>query len=457
MRIAVTGCSGLLGTQLLRRLIDDRKVEQIVALDLRPPRLISKKLQFVRADVRDEAIAEHFKGCDALVHLAFLVVQRAPRGFLDSVNVGGSKNVFNAAAGAGLKTIVYTSSVAAYGVVSGHPTPIVEETPRIFQPGFAYSAAKYQVEEFLDQFEPAHPDISVCRLRPSVLIGEGMDHPLGASLKGGVLPDFGAKTLPVVWNEDVADAIVLALQQRARGAFILCAAEQKSAAELCKAVGLRHMPIKRSVALLLARVSPLLARLKLMAAIDPAWIVSNDAEMTFFSDKAKRELGWKPRCATSIEVMQRYVDTVPGSLDRGLRFFVRLVDLAGRLQPPRVELKGFRSRINLALTGPGGGDIDITVEGGKIRARPGMARPPDAIITLPAALLLDLLAGRSDFATAQLTGRMRVEGQGHAVLVLGGIISQLRTAASAKGSRGRVGRWVTGLIASRSQLRRTAA
>ena len=91
--------------------------EQIVALDLRPPRLIGKKLQFVRADVRDPGLAAHLQGCDALVHLAFLIAQQAPRGFLDSVNVGGSKNVFNAAASAGVKTIVYTSSVAAYGVV----------------------------------------------------------------------------------------------------------------------------------------------------------------------------------------------------------------------------------------------------------------------------------------------------------------------------------------------------
>src|SRR2546423_4006403 len=130
MRVAVTGSSGQLGTQVLRRLLDDRSVESVVAIDLALPRLVGRKLRAVRADVRDPEITRHLQGCDALVHLAFIIAQQRPRGFVDSVNVGGSKNVLNAAAAAGIRTVVYTSSVAAYGVVHGHPRPIVEDTPR---------------------------------------------------------------------------------------------------------------------------------------------------------------------------------------------------------------------------------------------------------------------------------------------------------------------------------------
>src|SRR5205807_598479 len=162
---------------------DDRGVTSIVALDLRPPRLPGRKLQAVLADVRDAEIGKHLSGCDALVHLAFIVAQQTPRGFVDSVNIGGSKNVFEAAAAAGVAAVVYASSVAAYGVLPGHPRPIVEETPRRFQETFPYAAAKFRVEEFLDQFEARHPAIPVARLRPSILIGPGMEHPLGTALK----------------------------------------------------------------------------------------------------------------------------------------------------------------------------------------------------------------------------------------------------------------------------------
>jgi nucleoside-diphosphate-sugar epimerase/putative sterol carrier protein len=449
MRVAVTGSSGQLGTQVLRRLLDDRAVESIVALDLRPPRLLGRKLRAVQADVRDAEIGKHLQGCDAAVHLAFIVAQQTPRGFVDSVNVGGSKNVFEAAAAAGIRTIVYTSSVAAYGVVKGHPDPIVEETPRKLQDGFPYAAAKFRVEEYLDEFEVRHPDLAVARLRPSILIGPGMEHPLGAALKRGYLPDFGAPSLPLVWNEDVADAIVLALRRRARGAFILSADEQLAAADLARAAGLRHVRVPRSFALALSRVSPLLARLGLMQPIDRAWIDGHDVELRFSSDKARTELGWKPRCNTSAEVMRKYVETVPGRLDRGIALLVRLIDLAARARPRQVDLKGFSSRIHLALTGRQGGDISITVHDQRLRVSQGAPVPPTAIVTLPAPLFLDLLAGRADFATAQLTGRIRVEGEGLAVMVFGGIVSQFRALSQQPGARGRIGRLLQRMIAGR--------
>jgi nucleoside-diphosphate-sugar epimerase len=448
MRVAVTGSSGQLGTQVLRRLLDDRAIQGVVAIDLQPPRLLGRKLQAVKADVRDPEIGSHLAGCDALVHLAFVVAQQRPRGLVDSINVGGSKNVFAAAAKAGVRALVYTSSVAAYGVVSGHPSPIVEETPRILQDGFPYAAAKYRVEEFLDGFEKEHPELAVARLRPSILIGPGMDHPLGAALRRGYIPDFGAPTLPLVWNEDVADAVLLALRKRARGAFILSADEQLDAAGLARASGLRHLPVRRPVALAVARLSPLLARVGLLRAeIDRAWIESNDAALTFSSAKARTELGWTPRYPTCADVIRRYVEAVPARLDRRLQLFAGLVDLAGRFGPAQPELRGFRSRIHLALTGRGGGDICITVEGEQVRASLRAPQPPTAIVTLPASLMLDLLAGRAEVSTAQLTGRIRIEGEGHAFLLFGGLVSQFRSTAEAQGARGRVGRLLQRLIA----------
>ncbi|MCU1277537.1 MAG: NAD-dependent epimerase/dehydratase, partial [bacterium] len=140
MRIAVTGAAGQLGTVVLRRLAVERGVTAIRSLDLRPPAVASGKLEHVRADVRDPAFARFLDGCDALVHLAFIVTGAPPRPVFDAINVAGSRNVIEAAVKVGIKKIVYTSSVAAYGVVHGHPRPIVETTPRVHQPAFPYSA-----------------------------------------------------------------------------------------------------------------------------------------------------------------------------------------------------------------------------------------------------------------------------------------------------------------------------
>src|SRR5690348_10340443 len=126
MRVAVTGGAGQLGTLVLRRLCADRTVAEVRSLDLRPPLAVSPKLKAVEADVRDPELARHLDGCDVLVHLAFLVAKRGKRELQDQVNVEGSKNVFRAALQAGVRRIVYASSIAAYGVVPGHPEPIVE-------------------------------------------------------------------------------------------------------------------------------------------------------------------------------------------------------------------------------------------------------------------------------------------------------------------------------------------
>ena len=78
-----------------------------------------------------ESVFRLSHGVDALIHCAFIISggERSPA--FRAVNVEGSKNVFRAAASAGVKTVSFVSSVSAYGCVPGHPVPIVESTPRV--------------------------------------------------------------------------------------------------------------------------------------------------------------------------------------------------------------------------------------------------------------------------------------------------------------------------------------
>jgi nucleoside-diphosphate-sugar epimerase/putative sterol carrier protein len=439
VRVAVTGGSGQLGTLVLRRLADDRAVKQIVALDLRPPLIVSGKLRDVRADVRDPAIADHLRGSDVLIHLAFLVAKRGARHLQDSVNVGGSANVFRAALAAGVRRFLYASSVAAYGVVPGLPVPVVEQTPRTRQPDFWYACAKYDVEADLDALEREHSDLSVTRFRPAILVGRRMEHQLGAALRRGWVPDGGA--MPLVWDEDAADAFLLALKSGARGAFNLAADEPLPAADLAEAAGMRRLPrapvraIERAV-----------TALRILPPLDPGWFDTQDVRLVYSSERARRELGWRPRFATAREVIQAYTAQVPRKLDRRIAVWARVVDGASRAQPPRPELKGYDATLHLDLTGPAGGDFTLRVADGRVRLRRGAPRPADASVTMKSATLLDLLAGRSDLAAAQLTGRIRIDGQGHAGLVLGGLVGGFRAAGKQPGWRGwsarKLTRWI---------------
>src|SRR5262252_4001764 len=310
MRVVVTGGSGQLGSRVLRRLAEEPTVEAITSIDLRPPMVASPKILAVPGDVRDPDVGRRLADHDALVHLAFVVAKACPRPEMDDINVNGSANVFAAAARAGIRRIVYSSSIAAYGVVPGHPEPITEDTARVFQPGFAYSANKFQVEALLDEFGRAHPDFAVARLRPAILVGHDMDHSLGDGLRRRRLFDTNGAPLPVVWDEDVADAVALCLLGGARGAFNVSADELLPARELARRTGLRAVRVPRWLVRRAATILPRLARLGLGRAMDPGWLDSAAVRMIISSERAKRELGWKPRCPTAVDVIAGYRDEV---------------------------------------------------------------------------------------------------------------------------------------------------
>jgi nucleoside-diphosphate-sugar epimerase/putative sterol carrier protein len=428
--VAVTGGAGQLGTVVLKRLLAERAVKEVRCLDVRPPLVVSSKLRSVEIDIRDPRIGDSLAGCDALVHLAFVVIARLPRAEFESINVGGSTNVFRAALAAGVRQIVYSTSVAAYGVVPGHPRPIVETTPRRYQPEFPYAATKWQVEQLLDELEREQPDLRAVRFRPGILIGAAMENPLGQALGRRLMFDSGGQPLPLVWDEDVADAVFLALKKRAHGAFNLVADESRTAAELARAGGLRLIRVPRALAGPLIRCSSLLG-----PPVDPAWGRILHVPMIASADKAHRELGWTPKCPTAIDVIRHFVAVTSAGLDPRLRLFFRLVALASQRPAPE-EARHLRARVHLVLTGPGGGERGIVLDEGRLTIGPHPPRPPTVTVTMKATTMLDLLAGATDFGAAQLTGRVRVEGEALAAWVVQGMVTSFRQRAQAPGAAG---------------------
>src|SRR4051812_9936730 len=415
MRVAVTGGSGQLGTLILRRLADDPAIREVIALDVQPPLAVSAKLRDVRADVRDPRISEHLRGCDALIHLAFLVAKRGARALQDEVNVRGSANVFRAAIAAGVRRILYSSSVAAYGVFPGLPVPITEETPRTRQPGFWYASAKFDVEADLDELERAHPGLSVARFRPAILVGRRMEHQLGAAMRRGVLPDGGA--LPLVWDEDVAEAFLLALRSGARGPFLLAAADPLPARELARAGGLRLLRVPLGPLRALDRA---IAALRILPPADPGWLGVANFPLVYSSAKALRELGWQPRCPAMRDVMRRYAETVPRRLDRRIARWVRIADAASAAQPARADLAADFA-VHCELTGRDGGDLAVRIASGRVRIAQGAPRPPQASVTLPATTFRKLVAG-PDAEALLRTEDVQVTGTVPAALALAHLV-----------------------------------
>lgn len=149
MRVVVTGATGNVGTAVLAALAADSAVSEVIGMARRVPEVSPPKTRYVEVDVAEDDLVPHLKGADALVHLAWMFQPtRRPR-VTWQVNAVGSARLFDAAAAAGVGTIVYASSVGAYSPGQGR---VDESWPTHSLPTAGYGREKAYVERVLDAF-----------------------------------------------------------------------------------------------------------------------------------------------------------------------------------------------------------------------------------------------------------------------------------------------------------------
>jgi nucleoside-diphosphate-sugar epimerase/putative sterol carrier protein len=441
MKVVVTGGSGQLGSLVLERLLSHPEVERIVSLDLVPPSLPDSRIDWRIADMRDPGLDRHLEGADALVHLAFIVMKPSPPHVMYAVNVEGSRRIFEAAARHGLSRIVYTSSVAAYGIVRDLPNPVVESTPRRRTPVLTYSANKFDVEAYLDSFETEEPGVRIVRLRPGILLGRRIAHVNERFLRRRVFPVVGGGRGPIVWDEDVAEAVVLALTREVRGAFNLVADDPLTGEEVARLAGFRPVRVPPSV---FATLSKLSALSLFKDSLDAGWLAAAEMDMVASAEKARRELGWKPRYPTSADVaiaLGKHGRTRPS---RRVEWFLEAMPRVVRAwqSDPTIAALPDNFTVHLDVTGPRGGDFALRISSGAVSVSRGIPRPPTSTLRLSAETLMELLAGKEDVASAHATGTVQVRGAVVGERLLAGLVEGFQDATRKGGVGGTVARGV---------------
>ena len=296
MKIAMTGISGYLGHLVLSRLVAHPQVESILGLDLNPPRLSSPKLKFEKADVCSADFERLLQGCDVLYHLAFIV--QPPRGFsmdkIDFINIEGSKRVFSGAAKAGVPKIIYSSSVAAYGAHEDNPVGLTEDHPLRPNSDWYYSRAKGQVESYLNEFQAAHPQVTLIRFRPCTFLGPTVDNTLADRFKHFLILTFSENyIMDFCWDEDVADAFVLALNYPRSNIFNLVGDKPINDEKIAALLGKRLI---RLSPVWLAPLAKVAAKVWIVGTGMADWALAAQHGLILVSNaRAKKELNWKPR------------------------------------------------------------------------------------------------------------------------------------------------------------------
>jgi nucleoside-diphosphate-sugar epimerase len=211
-KILVTGASGFIGEEVSRHLSDSGyRPRLMIRRPLQDLRIRHLDAEFVRADLTDpKSLAQAVKGVDCLLHLGARATFESFE-TLRPVILDGSLALMEAAAEAGVKNFVYSSSLLVYGDLPGE---VDSATPA--KPVLDYGRIKLETERRLAR-EASSAGISFGALR--------LPHVYGAmdlyfqQLRNGllILPGLGRNTFTHLHVTDTARILIACAEQGYQG------------------------------------------------------------------------------------------------------------------------------------------------------------------------------------------------------------------------------------------------
>jgi dihydroflavonol-4-reductase len=311
MKALVTGATGFVGSAVARRLLAAGVETRVLVRPESSHRNISGlTVEVVTGDLNDDAsLRRAMRGCDALFHVAADYRLWVPEpATLYRTNVEGTKRLLRAAAEAGAKCIVYTSSVATLGINKDR-TPADETTPVSMGDMVGhYKRSKFLAEEAVLQLA-ATEGAPVVIVNPSAPIGPRDIRPtptgrIIVDMLAGRMPAYVDTGLNVVHVEDVAEGHWLAFQKGGIGQRYVLGGENLSLRDilhLIAAIGSRPAPriklphgVVLPIAWLAECVSHITGR-EPFATVDGVRMARK--HMYFSSAKAQQDLGYVSRPA----------------------------------------------------------------------------------------------------------------------------------------------------------------
>ena len=306
-RALVTGASGFIGRRLVARLLEGASVLRAL---VRAPETVeswSDRVEVVAGDVRDpDRVRAAVADVETVFHLAATVhdLRGIRKGEHWGVTVEGTRNVLDAAQAAGVKRLVFVSSLAVYG----EPSVAQRDESEPHSPRSAYGRAKATAERLvltLGQTSGIH----VSCLRPALVYEPGCKGNLPrmiAMIDRGLFPpppEVGTRR-SLVHVENLVDAVLLAATHWAASGrdYIVADRRAYSTRELYdiirQALGkpASRWAVPRGVLTAFGQVGDLVGAVRGRSPGFDSDVVEKLFQPAWFSaDRIARELGFDPR------------------------------------------------------------------------------------------------------------------------------------------------------------------
>ncbi len=319
MTALVTGGTGFIGSHVVRKLLLEKvPVRCLLRTTSKRSNLDGLAVEYVFGDLLDPASLElALRDCDSLFHVAadYRLWTRDPEA-MDRVNVEGTRQLFLAAQKAGMKKIVYTSSVAAIGRPSPQTLSLKGEGKRSVGEGLSgdetmdptldqlvgpYKKSKFKSDQLAREF--AARGLPIVIVNPAAPIGSNDIKPtptgkMIVDFLNGKMPAYIDTGMNFVDVEDVATGHWLAFQKGRVGERYILGNKNITLKEFLETVAriagkpAPKIQIPYAIAYLAGAIS---TGLSLMTRREPAIPLDGvrmaHAPMYYDASKAVRELG----------------------------------------------------------------------------------------------------------------------------------------------------------------------
>jgi UDP-glucose 4-epimerase len=290
--VLINGLGGVLGAYVARRLSEHHEVT-VLGLARREPPAPVGRADWLVARLSGLQFAELLRAehVDTVIHLDFAGTDYPAEGREAAVqqNVLGTMEVLGACAAADVSQVVVRSHIGVYGASPLNPILINESRPITHSGLSGLLRDLAEVERFLAEFTPNHPELRVATLRLATLVGgwspliEYFAQPGPRTLIGF---DPGLQLLHI---DDAVDAIIRAALSPCAGAFNIAADDTVCLSQAIRLSGQQPMPTIESMIGLSAKVGD---RSKLRPwPLDISFLRYSCVVDT---QRAKEVLGWSP-------------------------------------------------------------------------------------------------------------------------------------------------------------------
>lgn len=323
MRALVTGATGFVGAAVGRALLGEGwQVRALVRGGSDRRNIRSLALEPIVGDLTDAASLERaLEGCEAVFHVAadYRLWAPDPRE-LYRTNLEGTGNLLDAARRAGVRRIIYTSSVATVGLPPDGRAGTEDAPAGLADMIGHYKRSKFLAEERAREAVAAGAPVVI--VNPSTPIGPGDVKPtptgqIVLDAARGRTPAYVDTGLNIVHVDDVAAGHLLAFHRGRIGERYILGGEDMTLKQvltlIAQLVG-RSPPrirLPHAAVLPVAHVAELYARLTgRPTRITVEGVRMSRKRMFFSSDKAVRELGyrWRPPAEAFADALRWFED-----------------------------------------------------------------------------------------------------------------------------------------------------